>query len=293
MRRGLGKGLGTLLGEAADGEGTVREVPPWQISTNPYQPRKSFDDGALAELVESVKEHGILQPLIVRKMEMAPGAYELVSGERRLRAAMAAGLQSVPVIVKDYSDPQMLEVALIENVQREDITALEAAMAYQNLIKVFGFTQETIAQRIGKARSTVANTLRILALPQPVLESLGRGEITEGHARAILQAPPDVQTALWQDILEKRLDVRETERLARGLTPREAGGVRARVKAGSRAAARTAQGDPNLAAVESALREALGTKVSVRQSGSIGRIEIEFYDEQQLEGLVQRLTGGL
>jgi ParB family transcriptional regulator, chromosome partitioning protein len=289
MRRGLGKGLGTLLGDAMGPEtqGDVRQVPPWQISLNPFQPRKSFDDARLEELVQSVREHGILQPLLVRRGE-AVDTFDLVAGERRLRAAQLLGLQSVPVIIKDYEDPQMLEVALIENIQREDISSVEAAMAYRKLMERFGFTQETIAHRVGKARSTVANTLRLLALPEPVLESLGRGEITEGHARAILQAPPEAQVELWQAAVTRRLRAHDLEKMAREMQREPV-----RTPGKQKGSAESKQIDPNLAAIESALREALGTKVTVKQSGDVGRIEIEFYDGQQLEGLVERLTGGL
>jgi ParB family transcriptional regulator, chromosome partitioning protein len=287
MRRGLGKGLGTLLGDALGAEepDAIRNVPPWQISMNPFQPRKTFDDERMGELVQSVREHGILQPLLVRRAGV--DHYDLVAGERRLRAALVLGLPSVPVVVKDYTDPQMLEVALIENVQREDITSVEAALAYRQLIERFKFTQESIAERIGKARSTVANTLRLLSLAEPVLESLTRGEISEGHARALLQVPKESQVTALQAMITLQMDVRHAERYARGLNQKE---PLPQPKAKREA---LSQADPNLAAVEAALRDVLGTKVTVKQSGAVGRIEIEFYDEQQLEGLVQRLTGGL
>jgi ParB family chromosome partitioning protein len=283
-KRGLGKGLGALisstLGEAD--ASSVREVRVEHIRPNPYQPRTVFDPDRLADLVQSVREHGVLQPVLVRRV--AVDSYELIAGERRLRAAQQAGLRNIPALVKEYADPQMLEVALIENLQREDISPVEAAVAYRRLNSEFGMTQSDIAKRVGKAQSTIANTLRLLALPEPILESLQRGEITEGHARTLLQIGGEAQATAFEAIRTKGLSVREAERLAREIL------VRAPTN-GTEKPRHEPLPDPNLAAVEGALRESLGTKVHVRLSNGIGRIEIEFYDEQQLEGLIARLTG--
>lgn len=282
-RRGLGRGLGALISSTrADGESaTIREVPVDQIDPNPYQPRNSFDEEKLEEMAQSIREHGVLQPVILRRT--GAESYELVVGERRLRAARSAGLDSIPAVIKEYAHPQMLEVALIENLQREDINPVDAAVAYRRLRDEFGVSQEEISRRVGKAPSTIANTLRLLALPSPVLESLGRGEITEGHARALLQARPEAQFTAWQDVVRRGLSVRETERLARDLKiPSSDGGGKApRVDVRER--------DPNMAAIEEALQTVLGTKVTIRRSGRTGRIEIEFYSDEELEGIVGRL----
>src|SRR5712692_5982758 len=188
--RGLGRGLGALIGEqdAMRPRETVVEIPVEEIRPNRYQPRQSLNDTALHELAESIREHGVLQPVVVRRIDRG---FELVAGERRFRASQLAGLARVPACVRDYTDEQALEVALVENLQREDINALEAARAYRRLADEFGLTQEQIATKVGKSRSTVANTLRLLQLPAKLQRSLESGEITEGHARALLAAEPD------------------------------------------------------------------------------------------------------
>jgi ParB family chromosome partitioning protein len=284
-KRGLGKGLGALISGTLGEEdaSSVREVRVEHIRPNPYQPRTVFDPEKLAELVESVREHGVLQPVLLRRVGV--DSYELIAGERRFRAAQEAGLRTIPSLVKEYSDPQMLEVALIENVQREDISPVEAAVAYRRLSAEFEMTQSEIAKRVGKAQSTIANTLRLLSLPEPILESLQRGEITEGHARTLLQVGGDAQATAFEAIRSRGLSVREAERLAREIQERP------RSNGAAEKPRRESLPDPNLAAVEGALRESLGTKVHVRLSNGVGRIEIEFYDEQQLEGLIARLTG--
>ena len=196
QKHGLGRGLSALIPEnrlansdsliAAEADGAVRQIPVAQVEANPYQPRTLFDPEKMADLVASVREHGILQPVLVRKM--APERYQLVAGERRFRAAERAGLPSVPAIVKDCTDREQLEMAVVENLQREDIGAIEAARAYRRLIDEFEMTQDSIAQRVGKSRSAVANVLRLLKLPNEVQESVEQGEISEGHARALMMA---------------------------------------------------------------------------------------------------------
>lgn len=286
-KKGLGKGLGALISGsmAGDDAGSVREVRVEQIVPNPYQPRTVFDPEKLADLVQSIREHGILQPVLLRRL--AVDRYELIAGERRFRAAQEAGLKTIPGLVKEYADAQMLEVALIENVQREDINAVEAAIAYHRLTREFGMTQVDIARRIGKAPSTVANTIRLLDLPEAILESVRHGEISEGHARTILKFAPEARMTAWENVLKRGLSVRETERMigdAQNDTPRNSA-QRLRTPT-------PALPDPNLSALEATLQEALGTKVHLRYSNGVGKIEIDFYDEPQLEGLIQRLTGG-
>ncbi len=283
-KRGLGRGLGALLPDALEeSDASLREVPLEQISANPYQPRQVFNESGLGELSKSIQEHGILQPVILTRTGV--DSYELVAGERRFRAARQAGLQSIPAVVREYKPSQMLEVALIENLQREDINAVDAAHAYQRLRTEFGLTQEEIARRVGKAQSTIANTLRLLALPDEVLASVQRGEITEGHARAILQAAPDSQLQAWQMARNQGLSVRQTERVARELSNSSTATTRRRTIADS------SESDPHLAAAEEALQVALGTKVRIRWSGESGQIAIDFYTADHLDGILERIIG--
>lgn len=285
-KRGLGKGLSALLSSsmAEEDAASVREVRVEQIRPNPYQPRRSFDPQKQAELVQSIREQGILQPVLLRRI--AVDSYELIAGERRFRAAAEAGLTVIPAIVRECTDTQMLELALIENIQREDISPVEAALAYQRLINEFGMTQQEVARRVGKAQPTIANTLRLLSLPPPVLDSLSRGEISEGHARSLLQVAPEARLSAWETVVRRRLTVRETERLAREMRD----GLPDPLAAPPRTDAAHAK-DPHYVAVEETLRAALGTKVSLKWSGEIGRIEIEFYSEEQLEGIMRRILG--
>ena len=283
-KRGLGRGLSALLpGALEDSDASMREVPLDQIRANPYQPRQVFDESGLGELSKSIEEHGILQPVILKRTGI--DSYELVAGERRFRAARQAGLHSIPAVVREYKPSQMLEVALIENLQREDINAVDAAHAYQRLRTEFGLTQEEIARRVGKAQSTIANTLRLLALPDEVLESVRRGEISEGHARAILQARPEAQFQVWQNARNQGLSVRETERAAREVSNSASTAKRRRESADS------TESDPHLAAAEEALQVALGTKVRIRWFGESGQIAIEFYSADQLDGILERIIG--
>jgi ParB family chromosome partitioning protein len=285
-KRGLGRGLAALLpGADGESESSLLEVPLTQISASPYQPRQVFNDEAIDELSQSIREHGVLQPVILKRV--APDAYELVAGERRFRAAKQAGLTSIPALVRDYQPPQMLEVALIENLQREDINAVDAAQAYQRLRSEFGLTQEEIARRVGKAQSTIANTLRLLALPDSVLESVQKGEISEGHARAILQARPEAQHQVWENARKLGLSVRETERMAREVGQAHGPSTRGRRP---HAVERT-EPDPHMLAAEEALQVALGTKVRIRSSGDVGQIIIDFYSEAELDGIIERVIG--
>mgnify|MGYP005831450289 CR=1 FL=1 len=248
------------------------------IRLNPRQPRKMFDKDKLDELADSIREHGVIEPVIVRPTD--DGAYELVAGERRFRATVLAGLQSIPAVVRVVDDRQSLELALIENLQREDISPLECAEAYRRLMDEFGLTQEQIAERVGKNRSTIANTLRLLNLPPEILESLSKGEITEGHARALLSVnDTEEQLNCWRRVVSQGLSVRETERLSR--TPKAS--RTSKTSSVPRATGRQRHTDPYLADVEDKLRRYLGTKVSItRNDANAGKIEIEFYDDDDL-----------
>jgi ParB family chromosome partitioning protein len=279
-KKGLGKGLGALIDDGAQAEAS-REVQIEAITPNPYQPRQDFDPQRLAELVDSVKEHGVLQPLLVRRL--GPDRFELIAGERRFRAAREAGLTTVPALVRECTDTEMLELAIIENVQREDINPVEAAHAYRRLMTEFGMTQEDVARRVGKARPTVANTLRLLALQEPIVASIRGGEITEAHARYLLQAPEPMRLEVWEQVRKRGLTVKETDALVR----RAASGKPTR----TRTARSTTQQekDPFAAALEEALETALGTRVRIRPDGATGKIEIEYYSPEELEGIVDRI----
>lgn len=295
-KRGLGRGLAALFpeAEAAEAAGRIREIGVDQIAANPYQPRALFDASALLELEQSIREHGILQPILVR--ETAPGRFQVVAGERRLRAAQNAGLQQVPALVRACDDREMLEIALVENVQREDISAVEAARAYRRMGEEFGLTQEAIARRVGKTRTSVANALRLLLLPAAVQESLERGEISEGHGRALMMAErPEAILETWRALLRRGLSVRETERMAKvsrtaGRVPESGDAARTDRVSGQADLEARGFADPNEARVLERLQHALGTRVHVRRgTGGGGRIEIEFYSDDELERLVQIL----
>ena len=279
---GLGRGLSTLIPQRNGGQPGPIEIAIDRIRPNPNQPRRRFDEAELATLTESVREHGILQPILVT--ETIDG-YRLVAGERRLRAAAAAGLERIPAIVRQLDDRTQLEVALIENLQREDLDAIEAARGFRRLIDEFGFSQDTIAARVGRARSTVANTLRLLELSSTVQEAVGDRRISEGHARALGGLSVDHQDHVLSTVIDQDLSVRQTEELVRRL--REPRPVPAVV---SPEPASTA--DSDLERVEEDLRRALGTKVSLARSRRGGRIVIEYYSDEELGRLYDRLTGG-
>jgi ParB family chromosome partitioning protein len=277
MRKALGRGLDALIPGAgrpapAPAEKQTHEVPLADIRPNPRQPRSEFDEAALEELTASVRAQGVLQPLLVRPR--GEGGYELIAGERRLRAAERAGLMAVPVVVREASDGDSLELALIENVQRDDLSPLEQAAAYQRLVDEFGHTQEEIARRVGKSRPAVANTLRLLRLPESVRTELARGRLTAGHARALLALDdPQAQLRTAREIVARQMSVREAER---SVTPRKS-------------AAKPATRDPHRQAAERELSLALGTRVRLRPRGRGGTIEIEYYSHEELDGLCDRL----
>ena len=276
-QQGLGRGLAALIPQRSPSAAGPMEIPITRIRANPYQPRKRIDDEALRGLAASIAEHGVIQPILVT--ETLDG-YRLVAGERRLRAAELAGLDRVPVVIRQLADPQQLELALVENLQREDLDPIEEAHAYSQLIEEFGFTQETVATRVGRARSTVANTLRLLDLDPSIQAAIADGRLTEGHGRALVGLEPDVQARLLDSIVGQALSVRQTEELVRRLRePKPAG-----------KAARPA--DPDLERVEEDLRRSLGTKVSLARTRRGGRIVIEYYNDEDLGRLYERLIGG-
>ena len=280
-RKALGRGLGALLPSSGEGDAnaggagrTYRLCPVENIRPNKFQPRKTFDDEKLAELVASIREQGIIQPIIVRKE--GERHFELIAGERRWRAAQKAGLKEVPIIVKEASDRESLELAIIENVQRDDLNPLEEAEGYQRLMDEFSYTQEELASRVGKERATIANFLRILNLPDEVKRSLASGLLTMGHAKALLSLKTTsaiVETA--RRVAKLGLSVRETEALAK-----KAGEGTKKGKPADRK-------DPNLAGLEDRLTSHLGTRARIIRKGQKGKLEIEFYSTAELERLLE------
>ena len=276
----LGRGLASLIPQRHTNEAAIVEVAVARVAPNPYQPRRRMDDGRLEELASSIREHGVLQPILV--METIDG-YQLVAGERRLRAARLAGLDRVPALVRHLADKDQLEIALVENVQRADLDPIDEATAYRQLVNEFGLTQEAVADRVGKSRAAVANTMRLLDLHADVQAAIAEGRLTEGHGRAIGGLPIDGQAHVINTIVDQGLSVRQTEELVRRLRePRAPKAV----------ATPTPRLDPDLERVEEDLRERLGTKVSLSRSRKGGRIVIEYYSDEELGRLYERLIGG-
>ncbi len=278
-RRGLGKGLDALIPSGdKPAASEVSELPVDSIERNPRQPRQNFDAGELAELADSIREHGVLQPLIVAQPEDSD-QYLLIAGERRLQAARQAGLSTVPAVVREATDEQLIVWALIENLQREDLNPLEAAEGYRQLAEDFDLSHEQIAERVGKSRSTVTNTLRLLNLPDAARTAVERGRLSEGHARALLSLDgEEAQLAALQTVLDQGLNVRQTEALVRRL-----GGKRRKKRR------KSPQLNPEEKALESDLRDALGTKVKLRRSDQGGTLTLHFYSDEELNTLVERL----
>jgi ParB family chromosome partitioning protein len=279
----LGRGLDALIPSAAppDSAGdtatdkSLFECDIDLIQPNRYQPRSNFAPEELEQLSESIRAQGVLQPLLVCKQDVG---YELVAGERRLRAAKMAGLKSIPVLLKDVSNTQMLEMAIVENIQRENLNPIEEAEAYHRLITEFGLTQEQASARVGKSRSAVANFLRLRQLPDQIKESITRGELSMGHARALLGADNAVQqNAAWRAIIRKSLSVRQTEDLVKRL--RRAKEVVEQKKNNSE--------DRHLSSVAENLSRRFGTKVQIRRRGKRGKLEIEFYSNDDLDRLLE------
>jgi ParB family chromosome partitioning protein len=276
----LGRGLGALIPDAEPGLGAASDYFFCEIGLirpNRFQPRQRFTEEELEELSGSIREQGVLQPLIVRK---SGAGFELVAGERRLRAARRVGLERVPVVLRDVSDDQMLEMSLVENIQRADLNPIEEAEAYHGLIQRLGLTQDQAAARVGKSRSAVANFLRLRQLPEPIKANLADGTLSMGHARALLAAETSAQQlAAWRAVLDRGLSVRETEALVRRL---KAQPKKPRVSPKSSEALQ-------LASLSDELSRHMGTKVSIRRTGRQGRIEIEFYSHDDLDRLLAHL----
>jgi len=282
--RRLGRGLGALLpGDEERRRQTVVEVELDAISPNPYQPREGIDPAGLEGLVESIQQNGILQPVTVRPTD---GGYELVAGERRVRAARQLGMATIPAIVRELSDEKMLELALVENIQREDLNPIEKAKAYQELINTFGMTQEEAARGVGQDRSTVANFIRLLELPEEVQDCVSRGTISMGHARALLAlSTPKRQIQLCRMIVKQDLSVRETERLTGGRPKparRKAKGTPTDKKA-----------SPHIRDLEDQLRLRLGTRVKITAGKDRGKIVIEFFGNDEFERILGLLGARL
>lgn len=280
-RRGLGRGLSALLGEveeiahAGDPADGVRELPVDLIERNPDQPRQYFSAEELGELTDSIRQKGVLQPILVRSSPRNTGHFEIIAGERRWRAAQYAGLTAIPALVRQMGDDEALEIAIIENVQREDLNAMEEARAYRALMDRYAYTQEKVAGAVGKSRSHIANTLRLMQLPDSVQEHLVHGRLTAGHARALL-ASPDPE-ALARSIIDGGLTVRDAEAMAKGGSAKKAGGK----KAGK---------DADTAALEVDLEEALGMSVDIADRGGAGEVKIKYATLEQLDEICRRLT---
>ncbi|HOU35843.1 MAG TPA: ParB/RepB/Spo0J family partition protein [Candidatus Omnitrophota bacterium] len=277
--RALGKGLNALIPDAAQEKGSrVLVLNVTQIKPNPFQPRENFSMEEMEELIGSIREKGVIQPVLVRAK---PDGYELIAGERRLRAARMLNMQEIPAIVKDVDDKDSLELALIENIQRQNLNAIEEARAYQYLVDKYQMTQDEISQVMGKARVSVTNVLRLLKLPMEIQDEIKNGRISFGHGRALLEVE-DVnrQRFLAQIAISKSLSVRELENLIKNLRPRK-----------SKLTVKMATVDPVVAVLETQLQQALATKVKIVKRKKRGHIVIEFYSQEDLERIAGKLTG--
>lgn len=272
IKKGLGKGLGALIDSAENEDVGVREIKINDIEPNLSQPRKHFNDEKLAQLAESIKQHGIVQPLIVKKDE---NTYKIVAGERRWRAARIAGLETVPVIVRELSSKQVMEIALIENLQREDLNPIEEAEAYEKLINDFGMTQEDISVTVGKSRPAIANSIRLLSLQDKLKSLVINGDITSGHARALLSIEDkSIQIKAAEDIISKDMNVRETEKLVKRILSKKEG-------------KKLKSLDEEYIALEEKFREIFSTKVKLIKNNKSGKIVIEYYSMEELDRIVE------
>ena len=281
--KGLGKGLGALMGDVSlqSQEGGSVTLPLAQIQPGLDQPRKHFDQDSLAELADSIREHGILQPLTVRRL--SSGYYQIIAGERRWRAAKLAGLTEVPALIIEADDRKVMELALIENLQREDLNPVEEALGYETLIREYGLTQDGVARRMGKSRPAVANALRLLTLPPKARALLEEGNLSAGHARAVLAAPEKLRDTLAEQIVREGLSVRQAEQLAKKLAAKKP--PKARPAADPQAAL-------YLRDAEKSLSGRLGRRVRILPGRKKGRVELEYYNEEDLEALLALLGRG-
>lgn len=279
-RKALGKGIGALIPvKEIVAKNEIIYIQPGQIKPNPFQPREDFDQQHIEELAQSIKEKGVIQPLLVRRKG---DDYELIAGERRLRACNLLGIKEIPIIVKDVDDRDSLEYALIENIQREGLNPIEEAHAYQHLMDKFLVTQEKISEALGKARATIANTLRLLKLPHEVQEEMKKGRISFAHGRALLEIDDEnMQRRLAQEVISKGLSVRELESLVKTRRPK-----------GLRRKAALAGREPHIAVLEEELQHVLSTKVRINKMKKRGHIFIEFYSQEDLERIASIIRGG-
>jgi ParB family chromosome partitioning protein len=314
-QRGLGKGLSALISEnysqtvaapataatapdkapkkSAEVASGVYTLSVKALHPGKYQPRTQFSDQAISELSDSIKKNGIMQPIIVRVSGKHEGKYEIVAGERRWRASQMAGLDQVPVIIRDIPDKQALELALVENIQRQDLSPIEEANGYQRLIEEFDYTQEELSSVIGKSRSHVANLLRLLSLPEEIRDMMDREELTMGHARTLIGVPGAVDIA--RDIVKKGLNVRQAEQMSRDLQGVEKRVVTRGTRAPGQQAPRPQQGnkDPDIVALEETLSESLGLRVNITDRGQSGEITLSYESLSQLDSILRRLGEGL
>ena len=294
-KRALGRGLSALIpsisvpiapkADAPPSQDGLLSLPLTKISLNPYQPREDIAPEQLAELAKSIRHYGVLQPIVVRPRP--GGSYELIAGERRFRAATNLGLKEIPAVVREMDDKASLAIALIENLQREQLNPVESARAFRRLRDEFSLTQSELAQEVGKSQSTIANALRLLALPDPILDSLSRSEITEGHAKAILAADGEgARVALWREVVEKSLTVRETEQRA---ASRRSDPIPRGIKSPKSSA--SSAPDLETSRMENQLSQVLGAPAKIRYSGKErGQIEIGFFGLEELDGIIERLV---
>ncbi len=274
MKDALGRGLGALIPDHRQG---VQEIEIKKIKPNPEQPRKIFDDQALRELTASIKEKGILQPVMVRRAEN--GDYYLIAGERRWRAAALSGLKKIPALIKDSGPGESLELALIENIQRDDLNPIETADAFHRLIAEHKYTQEDLSKKVGKDRATIANYLRLLRLPPEIKGLINDGRLSMGHAKAIVSLPTKkAQMEASRAVVKKGLSVRETEALCKRLLETPSGQTK-----------KQKPKDPDIAALEERLKRSMGTKVQIKHRGKAGKIEIEYYSLDELDRLLEIL----
>ena len=285
LERGLGKGLGALLGDAAlqAQEGGSLSLPISQVEPGLKQPRKRFDDEGLQDLADSIRIHGVIQPLTVRRL--SSGYYQIIAGERRWRAAKLAGLTEIPAVIIEADDRKVMELGLIENLQREDLNPIEEANGFKVLMEEYGLTQEEVARQVGKSRSAVANAMRLLSLPDAVRMLLEEGRLSAGHARAILSVPGgELQKRLAQKVVEEDLSVRQTESMAKRIS-----------QAAEEAEETPPTPDPMKIYRDAAAKDLsarLGRKVSIVQGAKKGRVELEYYNEEDLEALLALLGRG-
>lgn len=274
-KRGLGRGLEAILGATAGNSEELRDIPVSDVRPNPRQPRTGFDSGKLDELAASIREHGVVQPILVRPFGEH---FELVAGERRWRAAQLAGLTTVPAMVRSLSDQQSLEIALVENLQREDLNPIEEAKAYRSMVESVGLTQDEIARRIGVSRPAVSNALRLLSLAPPVQAMIEGGQLTAGHARTLVGLDQGEQLRLAGAIVARSLNVRQAEQLLKRTT-----------KGASETQPKEKLIDPDVAELERQLRQALGTPVRVQPKGDGGHLVIEYFSVEELDRLLEIL----